>query len=236
VSAYQDTRVTPTLAASKESAMRTQTVDLNVPARTTSVLTPVLFLVARVLTALYRTTSLSVGVPGVQLETPSGTAEGSQERRFVLLVEQTLTVRLDKMTVPSVGASLLILETPFKDVDMNVRLTRSVVHRRSVTVSTTDVSLHVVMEPVERMPTAKLSTTGHNVLVLRTSLETHSLGATQNVPDTMTVPLTRPVSSSSVETHATTPTPMCVDREPPVRRPIIKQSAPVQEVIQEIHL
>jgi len=236
VSAYQDIRVTPTPAASKESVMRTRTVDLNVPARTTNVLIPAPFPVAKVLTAQYRTMWLSVGVLAVRQETPSGTAEGSQERRFVLLVVPTLTVRLGKMTVPSVGASLLILETPSKDVGMSVRLIRSVVHHRSVTVSTTGVSLHVVMEPVERMPTVKLSTTDLSVLVLRTSLEMHSLGATQNVPDTMTVPLTRHVSSSSVETHAMTQTPMCVATEQLVRRPIIKQSAPVQEVIQEIHL
>ena len=73
--------------------MRTLTVDHNVLARTTIVLTHVVCLVVRELTVQCRTMLLYAGVPGALLGTPLETAEGSPEMRFVLLVGLTLTVR-----------------------------------------------------------------------------------------------------------------------------------------------
>ena len=87
------TRVTHTPAAFKESVMKTQTVDHNVPARTTSVLTHAACHVAKGQTAQFRTMWPSADVPGALQEILSGTAGGSQGMRFVLPVEPTLTVR-----------------------------------------------------------------------------------------------------------------------------------------------
>lgn len=52
----QDTRVTPTLDAFKESVMKTQIVDHNEPVRTTSVSTPAACHVDKEPTAQFRTT------------------------------------------------------------------------------------------------------------------------------------------------------------------------------------
>lgn len=175
--------------------MKTQTVDHNVPARTTSVLTHAACHVAKGPTARFRTMWPSADVPGALQEILSGTAGGSQGMRFVLPVEPTLTVRLAKMTVPSVVANLPISEILCKDVAMNVILMESVASHRLVIVRITDVNLLVAMECVGKMQTAKQSTTGPSAHVLLTSLVTHSPAATQSAPDTMIVHLTKPVSS-----------------------------------------
>lgn len=192
-SVCQDTRVTPTQAVYRGSVMRTLTVDHSAPVRTTSVWTPAACRVARGLTALCRTTWLSAGVPGEQQEILLGTAGGSLEMRFVLLVGQTLTVRLARMTARSVAANQPTLATPCKGVVMSVTLTETVASHRPVTASNTAVRMLADVEHVERTQTARLSTTVPSAHVLQTSSETPSLAATQNVPGIMTVPLTRPV-------------------------------------------
>lgn len=173
--------------------MRTRTVDHSAPVRTTSVWTLAVCRVARGLTAPCRTTWLSAGVPGEQQEILSGTAGGSLEMKFVLLVGQTLTVRLARMTAPSVAANQPILATHCKAVVMSVTPTETVASHRPVIASNTAVRMLAAVEHVERMQTARLSTTVPSVPVLQTSLETPSLGAIQSVPGIMTVPLTRHV-------------------------------------------
>lgn len=149
--------------------------------------------------------------------------------RFVLLVGPILTVRSAKMTVLFVAVSLHTLEILCKGVAMSATLTTSVASLKHVIVKTTAVSLPVDVEHVGKMPTVRLSTIAHSAPVLQTSLEILSPDVTQSARDTMTVPLTRLVSSSSAETRVTTPIPMCVDKEPPVRPLITKQCALVQE-------
>jgi len=175
--------------------MRTQTVVLSVLVRTTSVLTHAACLVAREQTVQFRIMWRSVGVLGGQQEILSETAGGSPGMRFVLLVEQTPTVRLGRMTVPSVDANQPTLEILFKDVVMNVTLMENVANPKNVTVSIIVVNLLVVMEYAVKMPTAKQSTIVHSALVLQTSLVILLPAATQSAPDIMTVHPTRLVSS-----------------------------------------
>jgi len=175
--------------------MKTQTVGLSVLARTTTVLTHVACLVARELTALYRTMWLSAGVQGAPQGTLSETAGGSPGMRSALLVAPTPTVRLDKMTALSVAASQHTLETLCKDVAMNVTLTMSVDSLKHVTVRTIVVRMLVDVEHVGRMPTARQSTIVHSVAVPQTSLAILSPAAILSVPDTMTALPTRLVSS-----------------------------------------
>jgi len=108
VSVSPDTRVTHTLDVSKENVTKTLIVDLSEPVRTTSVLTPVVYHVAKELTAQFRTMLPSAGVPGALLEILSGTVGDSPEMKSVLPVEPTPTVRLDKTTAPFADASLHI--------------------------------------------------------------------------------------------------------------------------------
>lgn len=173
---------------------------------------------------------LYAGVPEAPQGTLSGTAGGLPGMRFVLLVEPILTVRLGKMTVQSVAVSQHTLEILCKDVAMNVTLTTSVDSLKHVIARTTAVSLPVDVEHAGKMPTVRLSTIAHSAPVLQTSLEILSPVATPSARDTMTVPLTRLVSSSSAETRVTTQTLTCVDKEPHVRPLITKQCALVQEV------
>jgi len=173
--------------------MRTQIVDHNVLAKTTSVLTPAVCPVARGQSVPCRTMSPSVGVPGELLGTLLGTAGGLPGMRFVLLVGLTQTVRLARMTGLSVAANQHILETHCKAVVTNVTLTVIVDSPRLVTASTTGVRMLVVVGPVERMLTARLSTTVPSAPALLTSWGIPSPAAIPSAPDTMTVPLTRPV-------------------------------------------
>jgi len=172
---------------------KTQIVDHSVLARTTSVLTPAVCPVARGPSVPCRTTWLSVGVPGELLGTLLGTAGGLQGMRFVLLVEQTQTVRLARMTGLFVAASQHILETHCKAVVTNVTLTVIVGSHKLVTASTTGVRMLVAGGPAERTLTARLLTTVPSAPALLTSWEIPSPGATLSAPDTMTAPLTRPV-------------------------------------------
>jgi len=112
---------------------------------------------------------------------------------------------------------------------MSVILMGSVARARLVTGSPTGVFLPASKESVGRMPTARPSTTGLSVPVPLTSWETRSQGATLSAPDTMTAPLTRPVSSSSARTLAMSPTLMCVVKELPVNPLTTRLCVPVLE-------
>ena len=78
----------------RESAMRTKTVDHSERVRTTNVSTLVPSRVAREQTAQCKTTWPFAGVPGEPLEIHSATVADSLERKSVLPVVPTLTVRL----------------------------------------------------------------------------------------------------------------------------------------------
>ena len=74
--------------------MRTKTVDRSEPVRTTNASTLVPSLVGRVPTAQCKTMWPYAAVPGEPLEIHSETVADSPERRYVLPVAPTLTVRL----------------------------------------------------------------------------------------------------------------------------------------------
>lgn len=190
-----DTRATPTRAASRESAMKTLTADPRELARTTNVWTLVLYPVDRERTAPCRTMWPYADVQEEPQGTLSTIADGSQGKRFVLLVELTQTVRLDKMIGQFADANQPTLEILCKAVDTNVTLTEIADRARLATGSTTDVRMPVVEVLVEKMPTARQSTTEPSVPAHQTSLGTPFLGVIQNVPDTATVHPTRRASS-----------------------------------------
>jgi len=99
------TMETPTLAASRESVMRTVTVVPKGPAKTTNVWIPAASHVDRVLTAVSRTMLPYADAQEEPLGTLSEAAGDSPELRFVLPVAKTLTVRLVRMTGLSAGVS-----------------------------------------------------------------------------------------------------------------------------------
>jgi hypothetical protein len=133
------TREIPTLAASRESVMRTLTVGPSVPARTTSVLTPALYHAAKVLTVMFRITWLSAGVLAALLVTHSAPAAGLPAKKYALPAAAILTARLDRMTGLSVPVSQPILEILWWSVDMSVILTVSVALLKPVTAENIDV-------------------------------------------------------------------------------------------------
>ena len=137
VNACLATREIPTLDVSRESVMRTLTVDPNVPARTTIVLIPALFHAAKVLTVMFRTMLLSAGVPAAQQVIHSAPVAGLPAKKYVLPAAAILTVRLAKMTVLFVPVSQPILEILWWSVDMSVILTVSVDQHKLVTAENT---------------------------------------------------------------------------------------------------
>lgn len=139
VNACLATREIPTRDVSRESVMRTLTVDHNVPARTTIVLIPALFHAAKVLTVMSRIMLLSAGVPAAQLVIHSAPAAGLPAKKSVLPAAAILTARLAKMTVLFVPVSQPILEILWWSVDMSVILTVSVAQLKLVTAENTDV-------------------------------------------------------------------------------------------------
>jgi len=139
VNACLATREIPTLDVSRESVMRTLTVDPNVPARTTIVLIPALFHAAKVLTVMSRIMLLSAGVPAAQQVIHSAPVAGLPAKKYVLPAAAILTVRLAKMTVLFVPVSQPILEILWWSVDMSVILTVSVDQHKLVTAENTDV-------------------------------------------------------------------------------------------------
>ena len=133
VNVYLGIREIPTLAASRESVMRTLTVGPSVPARTTSVLTPALYPAAKELTVMSRITWLSAGVLAALLVTHSAPAAGLPAKKSALPAAAILTARLGRMTGPSVPVSQPILEILWWSVDMSVILTVSVALLKPVT-------------------------------------------------------------------------------------------------------
>ena len=157
----------------RESVMRTKTVDHSERVRTTNVSTLVPSRVARVPTAQCKTMWPFAGVPGEPLEIHSATVADSLERKSVLPVVPTLTVRLhhdhyllsnyilllirwDLTTGQSVVARTPTLGTRCRVVDTNATRTMSAASPRSVTGSPTGARLPVVKECAGKMPTAKL--------------------------------------------------------------------------------
>lgn len=194
VNVYLDIMVTLTLAVLLENVMRTQIVAHRELVKITNVLTRVRSPVVRVQTVQSRTMSPSAGVPEEQQEIHSETAGDLPEMRSVLLVEQTLTVKLALMTDPSADVKPPTLVTHCRDVVTSVSVTVSVVPLRSVTDNTTDVRMLAAEELVVRMPTVKLSTTELSAPVLLTSWVIPIPDVIQSVPDIQTVRVTKPVS------------------------------------------
>lgn len=156
VSVCQGTRVTPIQAVSRANVMKIQTVDPNAHVKITNVWTPVQYLVVKELIVLSKTMLPFVGVQEEQPEIPSETAGGSQEKKYVLHVALTLIARLEMMTDPSAGVKTHTLETPSKDVVMNVTVTTSVDNPNNVTDGLIGVNLPAPVAFAVRMQIANL--------------------------------------------------------------------------------
>lgn len=115
-------------------------------------------------------------------------------------VEQTLIVKLDKMTGLSADVKLIILEIHCKDVVANVNQTVIVLKLKNVYNS--NVWLPAEKEPVVTTPTVSQEITVPTAPVLMISWETPELDVIQSVPDTMNVLITRLALNSSARIPA----------------------------------
>jgi len=140
---------------------------------------------------------------------------GLARMKFVRPAEQTLIVKLDKMTGLSADVKLIILEIHCKDVVANV--TQTVIVPKLKNVYNSNVWLPAEKEPVVTTPTVLQGTTVPTAPVLMTFWETPELDVTQNVPDTTNVPITRPVSNSSARIPAESLIQMYAAAEPTVK-------------------
>jgi len=135
--------------------------------------------------------------------------------KFVKPVEQTLIVKLDKMTGLSADVKLITLVILFRDADANV--TPTVIVRKLKNVFSSNVWLLAGKELVARIPTVLPGITVLIVLVLLISWETPEPDVTLNVPDTMNVQITKLVSNLSVEILAENLIQMYVAKVPIVK-------------------
>jgi len=135
--------------------------------------------------------------------------------KFVKPVEQTLIVKLDKMTGLSADVKLITLVILFRDADANV--TPTVIVRKLKNVFSSNVWLLAGKELVARIPTVLPGITVLIVLVLLISWETPDPDVTLNVPDMMSVQTTRLASNSSAEILAENLIQMCVAKAPIVK-------------------
>lgn len=140
---------------------------------------------------------------------------GLPRMKFVKPVEQTLIVKLDKMTGLSADVKLIILEIHCKDVVANVNQTGIVLKLKNATNS--NVWPPAGKEPVVTIPTVSQGITALTAPVLMISWEMPELDVTQNVPDTTNVPITRPVSNSSARIPAESLIQMYAAAEPTVK-------------------
>jgi len=193
---------------SEETVSPTLNVETTKPARTTNVLIPVKPHVDLELIVKLTTMWLSVGVPEDSPEIHSRVVEDSPKMKFVKPVEQTLIVKLDKMTGLSADVKLITLVILYRDVDGSVILT-VIVHQLK-NVFSSNVWLFAGKELVVRTPTVLPGITVLIVLVLLISWEMPEPDVTPNVPDTTSVQTTRLVSSSSAEILAENLIQMCV--------------------------
>jgi len=215
VTVCQVTKGIPIQGVSEETVFQIQNAGTIKPVKITNVLILAERPAGLVLNARSTTMWLFADVLGDLQEIHSRAVVGLPRMKFVKPVEQTLTVKLDKMTGLSADVKLIILEIHCKDVVANVTLTVIVLKLKNVYNS--NVWLPAEKEPVVTIPTVLQGITVPTAPVLMISWETLELDVTQNVPDTTNVPITRPVSNSSARIPAESLIQMYAAAEPTVK-------------------
>jgi len=215
VTVCQVTKGIPIQGVSEETVFQIQNAGTIKPVKITNVLILAERPAGLVLNARSTTMWLFADVLGDLQEIHSRAVVGLPKMKFVKPVEQTLTVKSDKMTDPSADVKLIILEIHCKDVVANV--TQTVIVLKLKNVYNSNVWLPAEKEHVVTTPTVLQGITVPTAPVLMTSWETLELDVTQNVPDTTNVPITRPVSNSSARIPAESLIQMYAAAEPTVK-------------------
>jgi len=211
----QVTKGIPIQGVSEETVFQIQNAEKIKPVKITNVLILAERPAGLVLNARSRTMWLFADVLEDLQEIHSRAVVGLARMKFVKPVEQTLIVKLDKMTDLSAVVKLIILEIHCKDVVANV--TQTVIVLKLKNVYNSNVWLPAEKEPVATTPTVLQEITVPTAPVLMISWEMPELDVTQNVPDTTNVPITRPVSNSSARIPAESLIQMYAAAEPIVK-------------------
>jgi hypothetical protein len=215
VTVYQVTKGIPTRAVSEETVFPILNAGTIKPVKITNVLILAERPADLVLNARSTIMLLFADVPEDLQEIHSRAVVGLARMKFVKPAEQTLIVKLDKMTGLSADVKLIILAILYRDVDANV--IQAVIVHKLKNVFSSNVWLFAGKELVVTTPTVLPEITVLIVLVLMISWETPELDVTQNVPDTTNVPITRPVSNSSARIPAESLIQMYAVVEPTVK-------------------
>lgn len=215
VTVYQVTKGIPIQDVLEETVFPILNAGTTKPVKITNVLILVERPAGLVLNARSTTMWLFADVLEDLQEIHSRAVVGLARMKFVKPAEQTLIVKLDKMTGLSADVKLIILEIHCKDVVANV--TQTVIVPKLKNVYNSNVWLPAEKEPVVTTPTVSQGITVPTAPVLMISWETPELDVTQNVPDTTNVPITRPVSNSSARIPAESLIQMYAAAEPTVK-------------------
>merc|ERR1711971_163958 len=215
VTVYQVTKGIPTQVVLEETVFQILNAGTTKPVKITNVLTLAERPAGLVLNARSTTMLLFADVLEDLQEIHSRAVVGLARMKFVKPAEQILIVKLDKMTGLSADVKLIILEIHCKDVVANV--TQIVIVPKLKNVCNSNVWLPAEKEHVVTIQTVLQEITVPTAPVLMISWETPELDVTQNVPDTMNVPITRPVSNSSARIPAESLIQMYVVAEPTVK-------------------
>merc|ERR1712008_668689 len=215
VTVYQVTKGIPIQGVSEETVFQIPNAGTIKPVKITNVLILAERPAGLVLNARSTTMWLFADVLGDLQEIHSRAVVGLPKMKFVKPVEQTLTVKLDKMTGLSADVKMIILEIHCKDVVANV--TQTVIVLKLKNVYNSNVWLPAEKERVVTTPTVLQEITVPTAPVLMISWETLELDVTQNVPDTTNVPITRLVSNSSARIPAESLIQMYAAAEPTVK-------------------
>jgi len=215
VPVLQVTKGIPIQGVSEETVFPIQNAGTIKPVKITNVLILAERPADLVLIVKSTTMWLFADVPEDLQEIHSRAVVGLPRTKFAKPVEQTLIVKLDKMTGLSADVKLIILEIHCKDVVANVNQTGIVLKLKNAYNS--NVWPPAGKEPVVTIPTVSQGITALTAPVLMISWEMPELDVTQNVPDTTNVPITRPVSNSSARIPAESLTQMYAAVVPTVK-------------------
>lgn len=212
VTVCQVTKGIPIQGVSEETVFQIQNAGTIKPVKITNVLILAERPAGLVLNARSTTMWLFADVLGDLQEIHSRAVVGLPRMKFVKPVEQTLTVKLDKMTGLSADVKLIILAILYRDVDANV--IQAVIVHKLKNVFSSNVWLFAGKELVVTTPTVLPEITVLIVLVLMISWETPEPDVTPNVPDTTNAQITKLALNSSVKILAENLIQMCVAKAP----------------------
>jgi len=200
VTVCQDIKEIPIQGVSEEIVFPIQNAGTIKPVKITNVLILVEHPVALALTVRSIIMWLFADVLEDLQEILSRAAEDLLRMKSVKLVGRTLIVRLDKMTDQSADAKQITLVTHYKDAVVSVIQTVIVLKPKNVYNS--NVWLPAERELVVITPIVWLEITVPIVPAHLISWEMLEPDVTLSVPDMMNAQTAKPVSNSSVRTHA----------------------------------